>query len=273
MTRRESAVIRRNASVELVDTAITNMQTYLLVLARIGGVFGFAPVFGSYNVPLQVKAGMSAALALVTFPLVQAPPTGYPGDIVSYAVCVGREILVGAIIGYVASLFMVAVQLAGQLVDIQIGFGLVNVVDPVANRQVTVMGQFQYLLAMLLFLVFNGHHMVLAGLVESYAVVPISGFTLTAKLQAGVVRLFCNTVVVAFKIAAPVTCTLLLADVVMAVLARTVPQMNVFIVGFPLKIGVGLLTLLVALPLFVLILKGMFSGLERDILALFGGVR
>ncbi|MDI6638752.1 MAG: flagellar biosynthetic protein FliR, partial [Bacillota bacterium] len=73
--------------------------------------------------------------------------------------------------------------------------------------------------------------------------------------------------------AAPVTCTLLLADVVMAVLARTVPQMNVFIVGFPLKIGVGLLTLLVALPLFVLILKGTFSGLERDILALFGGVR
>lgn len=271
--RCSSALIWRNAAVGLADMAIVNVQTYLLVLARIGGVFGFAPVFGSYNVPLQVKAGISAVLALVTFPLVQAPSAGYPGEIVPYAVCVGREILVGAIIGYVASLFMVAVQLAGQLVDIQIGFGLVNVVDPVANRQVTVMGQFQYLLAMLLFLVFNGHHMVLAGLVESYAVVPISGFTLTAKLQAGVVRMFCNTVVVAFKIAAPVTCTLLLTDVVMAVLARTVPQMNIFIVGFPLKIGVGLLTLVVALPLFVLILRGTFSGFERDILALFGGVR
>jgi len=259
--------------VGFVDAALTNVQTYLLVLARIGGMFGFAPVFGSHNVPLQVKAGISMVLALVVFPLVQAPAGGYPGEVVPYAVCVGREILVGVIIGYVAALFLVAVQLAGQLVDIQIGFGLVNVVDPVANRQVTVIGQFQYLLAMLLFLVFNGHHMVLLGLVESYGVVPISGFTLAGKLQAGVVRLFCNTVVVAFKIAAPVTCTLLLADVIMAVLARTVPQMNIFIVGFPLKIGVGLLTLVIALPLFVLILRGTFSGLERDILAVFGGVR
>ncbi|MGE5588738.1 MAG: flagellar biosynthetic protein FliR [Clostridia bacterium] len=257
----------------VVDSAITGVQTYLLVLARIGGVFGFAPIFGSYNVPLQVKAGLSAVLGLVTFPLVQAPPAGYPADIAAYAACVGREILVGAVMGYVASLFMVAVQLAGQLVDIQIGFGLVNVVDPVANRQVTVMGQFQYLLAMLLFLVFNGHHAVLAGLVESYAVVPISGFALTARLEAGVVRLFCDTLVVAFKIAAPVTCTLFLTDLVMAVLARTVPQMNIFIVGFPLKIGVGLLTVVVALPLFVMVLRGTFSGLERDILAVFGGAR
>lgn len=257
----------------VVDAAVTNVQTYLLVLARIGGVFGFAPVFGSRNVPLQVKAGLSALFALVTFPLVQAPAAGYPADVVAYAVCVGREILVGAVTGYVASLVMVGVQLAGQLVDIQVGFGLVNVVDPVANTQVTVMGQFQYLLAMLLFLVFNGHHMVVSGLVESYAVVPISGFTLTARLEGGVIRLFCDTLVVALKIAAPVTCTLLLTDVVMAMLARTVPQMNIFIVGFPLKIGVGLLTLVVALPLFVLVVRGSFSGLERSILGVLGGGR
>lgn len=257
----------------LVDVAMVEVQTYLLVLARIGGMFGFAPIFGSYNVPLQVKAGISAVIAFVIFPLVSAPAGGYPGEIVPYAVCIGREILVGAIIGYVGSLLLVAVQLAGQLVDIQIGFGLVNVVDPVANRQVTVIGQFQYLLAVLLLLVFNGHHLLLAGLVESYGVVPIAGFALTSRPQVGVVRLFCNTAAVAFKIAAPVTCTLLLADVAMAVLARTVPQVNIFIVGFPMKIGVGLLTLAVAIPVFAIILQGSLSGLGRDILALLRGVR
>ncbi len=256
-----------------LDGALVELETYLLVLARTGGMFGLAPIFGSHNVPLQVKAGISAILAFVIFPFVRPPAGGYPAEIVPYALCVGREILAGAVIGYVGSLLLVAVQLAGQFADIQIGFGLVNVVDPVANRQVTVIGQFQYLVAVLLMLALNGHHLLLAGLVDSYRVVPVAGFALTSRLEAGLVRLFCEATVVAFKIAAPVTCTLLLADAAMAVLARAVPQVNIFIVGFPLKIGVGLATIVVALPVFVIVFQRSLAALGRDILSVLGGVR
>ncbi len=258
---------------DVVGGLVTQVQTYLLVLARMGGMFGFAPIFGSYSVPLPVKAGICAVLAFLVFPLVAPPVGGYPADIVAYGVFVGREVLVGAIIGYAGALFLVAAQLAGQLADMQIGFGFVNVVDPMSSRQVTVMGQVHYLLAVLLFLLFNGHHLLIKGIFDSYGLVPISSFALTPRLEAGLVRLFCDTAVVALRIAAPAVCTLFLADVVMALLSRAVPQINVFIAGFPVKVAVGLATLAVAMPAFAMLVRASVSGLDREILSLFGGGR
>ena len=249
----------------IVDLSSIEIQTYLMVLARIGGMFGVAPVFGSNNIPRQAKAAMSLVLALVIFPGISKPPSGYPNDLISYAVFIGKEIGVGLIIGFIASLITSSVQIAGQLIDMQIGFGMVNIVDPVSGMQVTVIGQFQYIIAILLFLGTNSHHILLKAIGESYRLVPISGLSLNKACQIGVVGLFKEMFSLAFRIAAPITCALLLTDVVMAVLARAVPQMNVFIVGFPLKIASGLLILAITIPVFASLLKGSFHKLESGI--------
>lgn len=257
----------------IAGQAVIRLETYLMVLARIGGMFVFAPVFGSHNVPRQAKAALSLVLALVIFPSVSMPASGYPENLIGYALCIGKEIIAGIVIGYVAALITVAVQLAGHLVDMQIGFGLVNIVDPMSGRQITVIGQLQYIIAILLFLGTNSHHVLLTAISESYRLVPIGEFTLGAACHRGIVVLFGNMFSLAFRIAAPVTCALLLTDVVMAVLARAVPQMNIFIVGFPLKIFAGLLVLAMAIPAIAGLLRGSFHGLEREIFLVLRGAR
>ena len=257
----------------IASQALIEVEIYLMVLARIGGMFGFAPLFGSQNIPRQVKAALSIVLALVIFPVVSLPAGGYPGNLIGYALCIGKEIPVGIIIGYVAALITVSVQLAGHLIDMQIGFGLVNIVDPISGRQITVIGQLQYIIAMLIFLGTNSHHVLLTAIAESYRLVPIAEFALSDACQTGIIMLFRDMFSLAIRIAAPVTCALLLTDVVMAMLARAVPQMNVFIVGFPLKILAGLLVLAMALPTFAGLLRGSFQGLDRDIVLVLRGVR
>jgi len=267
------SIEKRGKSMSIANQALIKLETYLMVLARIGGMFGFAPVFGSHNVPRQVKAALSLILALVIFPGVSLPIGGYPENLTGYALYIGKEILVGIVIGYVAALITVSVQLAGHLMDMQIGFGLVNIVDPISSRQITVIGQLQYIVAILLFLGTNSHHVLLTAIAESYHLVPIGEFTLGAARHMGIVSLFGNMFSLAFRIAAPVTSALLLTDVMMAVLARAVPQMNIFVVGFPLKIFVGLLVLAVAIPTFFGLLRGSFQGLERDIALVLRGAR
>ena len=257
----------------ITNQVLVDVQTYVMVLARIGGMFGFAPVFGSQNIPRQVKAAFSLILALVIFPGVSLPAGVYLENIPGYALCVGKEILVGIIIGYVAALITASVQLAGHLVDMQIGFGLVNIVDPVSGRQITVIGQLQYIVAVLLFLGTNSHHVLLTAVAESYRLVPVAEFALSDACRAGIMALFRDMFSLAFRIAAPVTCALLLTDVVMAVLARAVPQMNIFIVGFPLKILAGLAILAIAFPAFAGLLRGSFEGLGRDIVLVLRGAR
>ncbi|HHV61053.1 MAG TPA: flagellar type III secretion system protein FliR [Firmicutes bacterium] len=270
----------------LTGWTLTQLQTFLLIVARVGGVFAFAPVFSGYNIPVQVKAALCFAISLIALPVVGAgvAAEGYPANIIAYSLIVIKEILVGLAMGYAASLFLVAVQFAGSLIDLQMGFAFVNIVDPMANRQITVIGQFEYLLAMLLFLILNGHHWLISAVVKSYNVVPLVGAAGAAGsrlaagqvfpvgiVQPGLVRLFCDITAIGFKIAAPITVTLLLTDIALGIVARTVPQMNVFIVGFPLKIAVGFIIMIVSLPVFVAILREIFSGLESELLLLLRG--
>ena len=258
---------------DIAAQALIQLQMYLMVLARIGGVFGFAPVFGSHNIPRQAKIALSLVLALVIFPGIPLSPGDHWNSLPSYAFCIGKEIVVGVIIGYVAALITTAMQLAGQFIDMQIGFGLVNIVDPVSGTQVTVIGQLHYIIAILLFLKTNSHHLLLTAVSESYQLVPVDGSFLGEICQSGLVALFGKMFSLAFKIAAPVTCALLLTDIVLAVMARAVPQMNVFIVGFPLKIFAGLFILAVTIPAVIGILGQSFHGLGQSIALILGSVR
>ncbi|NTW15965.1 MAG: flagellar biosynthetic protein FliR, partial [Syntrophaceae bacterium] len=160
------------------------------------------------------------------------------------------------------------IQLAGQLIGFQMGFSIVNVIDPVNNEQVSIIAQFQYLIAMLVFLIMNGHHIFLYAIAESFRIIPPLGFHFSGELMQSVVVFVKNMLEVAIKTGAPIIAVLLFTSVGMGLIARTVPQINIFIVGFPLQIAIGLVSLGVTLPIFLRVLGGYFSHLEVEIISL-----
>lgn len=249
----------------LFSLTSTQLGGFLLVLTRASGIFFLTPVIGSRNVPVQIKIWLSLFLAIIAFPFVKMPQSVHLDNPMLFSITLGRELMVGVIIGFVALMFFSAVLIAGQLIDMQMGFGLVNVIDPMSQNQVPVIGQLKYLIAILVFLAINGHHWFVMMLAKSFELIPLGTFSLTPVIAEVVVRSFSDVLVMALKIGAPIFGTLILVDIALGIVARTMPQINVFIVGFPLKIGVGLATFILVLPYMSTFLLKLFDAMQNTI--------
>jgi flagellar biosynthetic protein FliR len=237
------------------------LTTALLVLARIGGLVVAAPVFGHLLVPHRIRAAFALALTAALVPVV-APIAAVPATVWGLAGLVAIEFIVGATLGLVAQFVFAGVQLGGQIAGTQMGFGIVNLIDPQTHSQVSVIAQWQQLLALLVFLVLDVHHLLIRALVGSFQAAPPGAVALTAASVRGVVGLSADLFAVGVRIAVPVLIALLLTNGALGVLARTVPQLNVFVVGFPLNVGVGLCVLGASLPFTFRLLESRFANLE-----------
>ena len=158
-----------------------------------------------------------------------------------------------------------AVQFAGEVIGIDVGFGVVNIIDPLSSEQISIIGTFKNLIAVVVFLLVDGHHVVLQTLAVSFEMVPLGGMQFTDLLAQGLIQMTSRVFVMAAKLAAPVIAALFLTSLALGIIARTVPQMNVFIVGFPLKIAVGMLVLMLSLPLFQVVLVKFFGKLGPNL--------
>lgn len=232
---------------------------FLLLMGRLSGLFLSAPIFSSRQIPGRVKILvlplLSATLSYV-IPINTSVAIGTSGIFLAAMVL---EMAVGYTIGLVAYVVFGAIQLAGQLMDMQMGFGIVNVVDPVSGTQIPLMGNLTQTLALLMYLAINGHHYLLEAVVQSYRVIPVLGFNINAPFFELLMVIAAQMFVVAVKIALPIITAILTADIAMGFIARTVPQMNVFIVGLPLKIMVGLVSLMLIIPVYLWVFSLLFS--------------
>ena len=241
-------------SVILVDKFLI----LLLVFVRMSSLFVITPVFGRTELPAYMKIGLAFFCSYTLVPILGNVQIEYT-SLLSFAVIVAKEFLVGIILGYVSFLVFSAIYLAGQIIDMQIGFGMVNVLDPTMNTQVPLTGNFVYILTTLFFLSIDGHHVLLSALFKSYSVLPINGFAFTEAMVNNMTTIFSDVFVLGFKISIPVLAAALLSEVALGILSKTVPQMNVFVVGMPLKIAIGLLTLYVMMPIFLQIMTVTFD--------------
>jgi flagellar biosynthetic protein FliR len=247
---------------DLANWTLAQFLAYGLMLIRVSVVILTAPVLGNTRVPGQVKAALALSLTLLLY--LAAPPRALPepGNVLALASAVGGEVFAGLIIGYTAYLLFTGIQMAGQIIDIQIGFGLVNVIDPAGGQQVSILGQFYYLIAMLFFLAVDGHHALIKALGDSFSLLPAGGIGwLDQAAKAGplLAGFFTKLFVIAFQVAAPSVAVLFLTNLSMGLLSRTIPQMNVFIVGMPLNIIVGLLVTILSLRLLGTVLTTVSS--------------
>ena len=238
---------------------------FLLIFVSVSGIFTTAPVFGARNVPTIIKAGMSLVFAVVLLPILSQQVITIPGSFFLYILLVIKEYSVGLIIGFATSLLFSAVQMAGHLIDTQIGYSMVNVLDPLSGQQVPLVGNFKYILALMVFLATNGHYMLISGLMSSFQIVPLTQIAFHATLPMLLINMIINFYIIAFKISLPVVGTILLMDVGLGILARTMPQMNIFIVGMPAKIFIGLFILSISMPFFVFLIEVLFNGMYANL--------
>jgi flagellar biosynthetic protein FliR len=168
------------------------------------------------------------------------------------------EVIIGVIIGLAGRLAFAGVQIAGQLIGFQMGFAVVNVFDPITSEQVSIIAQLWYLIAMLIFLAVDGHHVFLYAIAESYRIISPLDFHFSAELMQSIVEISKDIFIIAVKIGAPIITALLMTSIGFGLIARTVPQINILIVGFPLKIAIGLIGIGLTLPIFTKIMSRIF---------------
>lgn len=245
-----------------------HLEAFVLVMLRVSAIIVVIPVISENTVPLRVKAGLSIIVSLIVFPLVasQIPPIKNFNFLELIFLMIG-EVLIGVTIGFVARLVFAAIQISGDIIGFQMGFAVANVIDPMNAQMVSIITQLQYLIAMLVFLTVNAHHLFFQAIVQSYNIIAPLSFHFSGQLMQFIFDASKEMFVIALKIAAPIMAVMLFTNVALGVVARTVPQMNIFIVGFPLQISLGLIFLGLTAPLFVRMTQAIFSGLEGKIIA------
>lgn len=234
----------------LLSDPYTYIDAFLLVFVRMLSLLLAVPLFSSRSVPTLVKIGLAFFLSTIVINSIDVEVTVRSTEIVNYAITVGKEFITGWLIGYAAYLAYTTLVLAGQFIDMQIGFSMVNVFDPLSQIQLSITGNLYYYLVLLLTVASNAHFLFIKAIIRSFDFIPIGQMSLSANLNNGVIAFYSKFFSVALQIAAPFFFVMLMTNIVLAILARTAPQMNLFVIGFPVKIMLGMLLMLVTMNIF-----------------------
>lgn len=256
----------------LFNIPLTQIQIFFLIFLRVSAIIVTIPLFDSKNIPVLIKAGLSFSISILLFPILKLNDVPILTNTIPFVIGVISEITLGVIIGLTVKLIFAGIQLAGQLAGFQMGIAIANVVDPATSAQIPIIAQFYQLFAMLIFLIINAHHWMLRALVESFRLVPLFDFHFNSSLMNHLMLITGKMFIIAIKIGAPIIVVMLLTSVAFGLVARTVPQMNIFIVAMPVKLFIGFLFLGITLPYLVPLLKQIFNKLLFDIILILKAV-
>ena len=215
---------------------IQQLEFFIVMLIRITGFVYTAPFFSLKNSPHSVKVGFSVLLSIIIFMVTPYEPLSY-GGVVGYALVVAENLVAGLMLGFLANVCYQIISLAGHLIDMEIGFSMVNEFDPVTSSQVTVSGTFYEYAVMLILMVTYLHHYLLGGITFNPLIYNVG------------LKYIVDFFVLAFRIVLPVFGALLIVNSILAIMAKVAPQMNMFVIGMQLKVLVGLVVMLVVIEL------------------------
>ena len=246
-----------------------HVAAFFLVLARIGPLFVLAPLFSSKLVPARVRGIVAVGLAIGMTPVVSKGVT-VPLDAIGLAGLVVKEMLVGAAFAFSIGALFAAISTAGTYLDTAIGFSYGSLVDPITGNQSTVLAQLYGLVGTMVFIVIGGDAWVVRGLARTYDLVGLNQSPDLGRLVGAMDATFAGIMASALEVAGPVMLALILTDAAFGVVSRVVPQLNVFAVGFPAKVVVGLLLVAATMPF----VAGWISGeLQQDVGAALQAIR
>lgn len=254
---------------------IEYFPAFLLILTRVTAFLITLPLFSYRTIPAMYKIGLSLFLTWLMFFSIE-PPIIEIDNI--YFLLIFKEVIVGLTVGLIAMLLMYAIQVAGGFIDIIMGFMMANVVDPQTGAQTPLMGGYLYTFALLFLLAIDAHHLLLDGIYYSYQFIPLEQVFIpfsNENILMFVVKTFNTMFIIAFQMAMPIVGSLFIVDVALGMIASAVPQVNVFVIGFPIKIFVGFLILVLVMPAFFMVTKHLVEQMiltMRTLMQLYGGV-
>ncbi len=238
-------------------------RIYLLVLIRVVIVLFMIPIFSTKLFPTIVKAAFAMVLSLLIYSVVDIDISRFPMNVIDTGRLIIMELMIGLTLGLCLRLFLAVVQFAGQVIGFQMGFAMINVVDPQTGSNVSIMDQLGYWVCVLVFLCMNGHHIMFLAMIDSFSVVPVGFFILQKVMMTKMLSLGSDVFLLGIKMAAPIMAALVLTSTAFGLIARFSPQMNVMIVAFPLKILVGLLFFGFMLEIIIVFTRGYVTNLNE----------
>ena len=250
---------------EFIQYGADRLQIFILVMMRVSGLFVLSPILSHRTIPPMAKIGLVLLFSVLITATLQATPIAPVESLVELLGMAFKEILVGLVIGLVFTILFMALYMAGELVGYQVGFAMATVLDPTTQSNQSIMTQLWLVIATLIFLSINGHNLIISALADSYKVIQPGLVAMTASAGELIIKYTAYVFVLGLKMAAPVMVTLFLTDISLGVVAKMMPTMNVFFVGFPLKIGVGLTVLAMSLPIFAYVLQQAAMYLDRQL--------
>jgi flagellar biosynthesis protein FliR len=252
----------------LFGLSFPDVQKFILIFVRLATILAITPFYGEKGVPMQLKLGLALILAIAVSPLVTDDVPLEIDSLFGFGVAFLQSLIAGLIIGFIPLLLFAGVQFGGELSGFQMGFGITSVLDPLSQVRMSLIAQFEYIIAFLIFITINGHLYLLKGIVYSFQVVPLIGASFPEIFAVSFIEMTKQLFIIGLKIAAPIMVAIIVTNIGLGILGRTMPQMNIFIVGFPLQIGIGLITLGMSVPVFAFVFEKLFHNFYRDWLAL-----
>ena len=248
---------------------LENWLVYLFIWARLMGIVFLFPFFSYRGIPFMLRLWLTLVIAFLIFLSMDSRPVFDFRGPLEMVLILGKEVLTGLALGYLVLLMFSVFINAGQMVDLKSGLMMSGVFEPQFGSQVTFMGQFYYLLALVFFMTLNGHHFFLKAIADSFVIIPIEGPFMARETTEGVIRIFAEIFALAFQMVAPIIVILMVMDIALGLIAKTVPQIHVFVEGLPLKIALSLLLAAILMPMIGIIWEGLldrFAGIYNQFL-------
>lgn len=252
----------------MITIPLEPILVWLMVFLRTGFLFAFFPLFGDGFVPLRIRIVLAAVFSLMLAPVVPVSASSFPTTTLAMATMAGSELILGFSVGFVGRALFAIVQFAGQIGGEQMGFGIVNSIDPTGMHQIAVVAEMQYLLSILVFLTAGLHHVFIAVLAASFNVLEPGQAVFTAGAAGFFLDLGRTIFSLTVQFAAPIILVVFVVNLSMAMIGRAVPQINVFLESFPLRIIAGVAVLIATLGILVQLWLNMFGSMESSLTTL-----
>ncbi|MGV7221893.1 MAG: flagellar biosynthetic protein FliR [Nitrospinales bacterium] len=233
-----------------LDIGPLDIQKLFFVFGRIGAIFLYFPLVGSNQIPARIKIMLALVISFFISPLISSQIIPESGSLIEIIILFSTEVVIGLIIAFAAHLIFSAFQIAGSIIDAQMGFGLANVLDPQDGPKNPVISKLYVILAILIYLAISAHHLTVFAIIESFQLINLQNFMISDSVMTSLLDLFASIFVSAIKISGPIMAVLFSVTLGMGLVGRVMPQMNVFIISFPLQIGIGLLMTALTLTIF-----------------------